>query len=491
MIRAISAYVALIALLVAQVAMAQVRPIGLIWDIPESTTQARAEVEVMRQHGIVHVYTTSVPGDEVLQVLRNYQIQLLVQHPLRYLTASDLERNGVMLQSEIMQEWNRIRVYPHLVGYSLFFEGAIFRPDFLGLAATLRPSGLPDQLAYYTSDMSPSEGYSIPMKRIGLIQTMNEAYTMLESAPDAHFLVLVYDTENHDIASWYKLLKSAGTGRIYVDSRYYFIDDEVNESIRQLVNSIQSDPEFLLPIRQREVDPQPFDGYSVLVFLVILIVFGIHYAFDPTYRKSLQRFLVSNRIFIDDLVQRRAKLTFSNYIVATYVILLSGAFVMSVAEFSVSHSGTELLSYFFTILDAENLLIYSFLAGCAASALILALLIPWGAYMNKGTAHIMSYTTIMLWPNHFLFIFIMLAIAASRAFNSAHLTALLGAVFVAMPLLSYSYAGFKLIRYSFRSGLPYLILYFIPPFAIITGFIWWLATSTSLFQLAELTIFLP
>lgn len=490
MIRALVAYTALVVLVLAQLADAQVRPVGLIWDIPESTPQARAELEVMRQNGITHVYTTSVPQDELLQLLRNYQVHLLAQHRARYLTAAAMERNGAAIQADILQEWNRIRVYPHLTGYSLFFEGALFRPDFLGLAATLRPAGMSDQHAFFVSDMSPPEGYSVPMSRVGLVQTMDEAPYQLRQVPDAHFLVMVDPSESTDIAAWYELFKTAGSGRLYIDSKIYFVDSEFHTSIRQLIGDIQSDPEYLLPIRQRE-DSQALDGYSVVVFLIILVIFGIHYAFDPTYRKSLQRFVMSNRIFVDDLVQRRAKLTFSNYIVAAYVIILSGAFVMSIAEFSVSRSGVELIASFIPLIDAGNLLFYAFLAGCAASALVLALLIPWGAYMNKGTTHVMSYTTIMLWPNHFLFIFIMVAIVMSRAFNSAQLTAMLGVVFVAVPVLSYTYAGFKLIRYSFRSGLPYMILYFIPPFAIIASLIWWLLTNTTLFQLAELIIYLP
>lgn len=490
MIRAFMAYAWLIVLVLANITAAQVRPIGLIWDVPESAPQARADMEVMRQHGITHVYTTSVPSDDVIQTMRNYQLHLLAQHPARYLTTSELERGGLALQAAILQDWNRLRVYPHLTGMSLFFEGALFRPDFIGLAASLRPAGMPDRHAYFVSDLVPQEGYSVPMQRVGLIQTLDEAKRHLQENFDTHFLVPVDPSDAPDISSWYELFKSAGTGRLYIDSKIFFVDTEQNISLRQLVADIQSDPEYLLPIRPSE-NELALDGYSVVVFLIILIVFGIHYAFDPTYRKSLQRFVMSNRIFVDDLVQRRAKLTFSNYIVAIYILVLSGAFVMSVAEFSVSRSGVELLAHFIPIIDDSNLLFYSFMAGCVASATVLALLAPWGAYMNKGTAHVMSYTTIMLWPNHFLFIFIMVAIVLSRAYNSAQLTAALGAVFVAMPLLSYSYAGFKLIRYSFRSGLPYLILYFTPPFVLIAALLWWLMTNTNLFQLAELTIYLP
>lgn len=490
MIRALLAYAALVVIASAQLAEAQVRPVGLIWEIPESVTQARAELELMRQNGITHVYTTAVPQDEMQQLLRNYQVHLLAQHEARYLTASELERHGAAIQTEILQEWNRIRVYPHLTGYSLFFEGALFRPDFVGLASSLRPPGISDQHAFFVSDMNPPEGYSLPMRRIGLVQAMREASYQLNLADDANFLVMVDPDDDQDIAAWYAMFKSTGSGRLYVDAKIYFVESDFNIALRQLIADIQSDPEYLLPIRQRE-ESLALDGYSVVVYLILLVVFGIHYAFDPTYRKSLQRFLMSNRIFVDDLVQRRAKLTFSNYIVAAYIILLSGIFLMSIAEFSVSRSGVELISHFIPLVNADSLLFYAFIAGCVASAVILALLIPWGAYMNKGTAHVMSFTTIMLWPNHFLFVFIMVAIVLSRAYNSAQLTAILGAVFVAMPLVSYSYAGFKLIRYSFRSGLPYMILYFAPPLSIIAVLMWWLATNTTILQLAELTIFLP
>jgi len=467
-----------------------VRPIGIIWQPPESTTQARAEVELMRQNGISHLYTTSVPSDELLQVLRNNQMHLLVQNPLKYVTTWHLEHHRQELKTDIQQHWSRLRTYPYLSGYSLFFEGALNRTDFLGLVSELRPAGMSDKLAYYSSDLDPPTGYSVPMNRLGLVQSMEEAIHLTSSNEGMSFLVLIAPSDSDEIGEWYELLKSTGSGRLYLMSEILFVDSEVHSMLINLIKEIQTDPEYLLPVMQTP-DTMHQDGYSILFFLAVIVIFGIHYAFDPTYRKSLQRFFLSNRIFVDDLVHRRAKLTFSNYIVIVYISFLSGTFLMAITEFKVSTSGVELLSYFVPFLSTENVLFFGFLAGSTVPIVVLALLIAWGGYMNKGTTHFISYMTIILWPNHLLFGVVIVSIVLARILNDPYMAAIMTMIVMIMPIIAYSYGGFKLIRYSFRSGLPYLLLYFAPPFVMLASLVWWLIRHTPAIQLAELMIRLP
>ncbi len=489
-LRAYTIPILLIILAISQAVSAQVRPIGIIWHPPVSVTQARAEIELMRQHGIGHVYTADVPSDELLQILRNYQIHLLVQQPVKYLTTWHLEHQLPELKADIQLNWNRLRAYPFLSGYSLFFEGAIHRLDFIGLVPELLPPDMSDQLAFYSSDVEPPSGYSIPISRIGLVQSIGEAKSLVMSNQNLSYLVFVTPTENQDIGQWYDLLKSPGSGRLYLTSDILFVDKAYHTSLLILIKEIQSDPEYLLPIAQVS-DTQRYDGYSILFFVVIVVVFGIHYAFDPTYRKSLQRFFLSNRIFVEDLVQGRAKLTFSNYIAILYIAMLSGTFLMAIIEFNVSTSGLELLSHFFPFLNINNVLLFGFLTGSVLSMVVMTFLIPWGAFMNKSTTQFMSYVTIILWPNHLLFVFVILSIVLTRVLNDPYIAALLSIIVVALPIFSYSYGGFKLIRYRFRSGLPYLFLYFVPPFVILASLVWWLVKYTPIIQLAELTLSLP
>jgi hypothetical protein len=489
-LRAHTIPIVLIILALSQAVSAQVRPIGIIWQPPESITQARAEVELMRQNGISHVYTTSFPSDELLQVLRNNQMHLLVQHPAKYLTTWYLEHHRQELKTEIQQHWSRLRAYPYLTGYSLFFEGALNRIDFLGLVSELRPQGMSDKMAYYSSDMDPPTGYSLPMNRLGLVQSIDEVAYMTSSNESMNFLVNVTSTSPEYIGHWYELLKSSGSGRLYLPSEILFVNTAEYSTLLNLIKEIQSDPEYLLPVVSTP-DTKHQDGYSVMFFLVVIVIFGVHYAFDPTYRKSLQRFFLSNRIFVDDLVHRRAKLTFSNYIVIVYISFLSGTFLMAITEFKVSTSGVELLSYFVPFLSTQNVLFFGFLAGSTIPIVVLALLIAWGGYMNKGTTHFISYMTIILWPNHLLFGVVIVSIVLAKILNDPYVAAIMSMFVVVMPIIAYSYGGFKLIRYSFRSGLPYLLLYFAPPFLILASLVWWLIHHTPVIQLAELMIILP
>src|SRR5690606_26183373 len=112
---------------------AQMRPIGLIWELPDTEIQIKAEAQYFYDNGFRHVYLIGVPDQSTLAVLRNYQINILVQFPIYYLTSISAINKSNTYRTAIDESWDSIRTYPYLTGYSLFYEGMVHNPDFMSI----------------------------------------------------------------------------------------------------------------------------------------------------------------------------------------------------------------------------------------------------------------------------------------------------------------------------------------------------------------------
>ena len=470
--------------------MAQMRPIGLIWELPDTEIQIKAEVQFFYDNGFNYVYLIGLPNQSTLSLLRNYQMNVLVQLPIYYLTTISATGKSVTYQKAIDETWGVIRSYPYLTGYSIFYEGMVHNPDFMSIIATWRPSGIGDNAVYYTSTLTPREGYYTQLNRLPLAQSLDNG--LKEALLNRDSMVIVRHTFEKDesLYSWYQLLRSDGSGRIYFPASNIMAGQNNTNAFLDLVIAMRSDPAFILPSEITEIESNE-DGISVLLFLVLCVVIGVHYSFDPTYRKSLHRFFQSNRFFVEDLVQRRLKLSFSNYLVGFYICVLYGVAAMSVAEFNVNESGLEMITHFLPFIDSDNLVILFFLMGMAIGILLLFTLVPWGGYMNKGHCNVTHYATIVMWPQHIMIALTAIYIVIVRIYPNTSLILAVWMMMLLVPVISYAYASIKLVRYSFRSGLPYLLLSFIPPFSILAalgiGFLYY-----SIFpELLELAIILP
>lgn len=470
--------------------MAQMRPVGLIWELPDTEIQIKAEAQFFYDNGFNHVYLIGLPNQSTLSLLRNYQMNILVQLPIYYLTTISATGKSVTYQKAIDETWDVIRTYPYLTGYSIFYEGMVHNPDFMSIIATWRPSGIGDNAVYYTSTLTPREGYFAPLNRLALAQTLDNG--LKEALLNREAMVIVRPASEIDesLYDWYQLFRSDGTGRVYFPASKIMAGQGNSNAFLDLVNAMRNDPAFILPSEITEVESNE-DGLTVLFFLVLCVVIGVHYSFDPTYRKSLHRFFQSNRFFVEDLVQRRLKLSFSNYLVGFYICVLYGVASMSIAEFSVKESGFKMITHFLPYIDSNNLIMLFFLMGMAIGLVLLFTLVPWGGYMNKGHCNVTHYATIVMWPQHILIALTAICIVIVRIYPNSSLILVVWMMMLLVPVISYAYASIKLVRYSFRSGLPYLLLSFIPPFSILAalgiGFLYY-----SIFpELFELAIILP
>jgi hypothetical protein len=484
---ALRAYTILLLMVSLAHAQDQVRPAGLIWEVPDSINVIQSELQQIDQAGFNHILIIGQPDEELLRMLRNYEMRIILQVPEYYLTRYQINHRGTELRTLYEQTWNLVRDYPYLTGLSLFSEGEVYRPEFMESISELVPNGAKENLLLFSSTFQVPQGYFYPINRMGLCydpECVNDPVNLQSAQP----VILYLDTDlKPGLFRWFQLFKSKGTSHIYVPFREMINEEGNLTQAGQLYDILKKDPGFLVP-----GDPVDSDnterGLSVMWAMILLFTWAIHYSFDPTYRKSIQRFFQSNRIFVEDLVKKRSRMIFSNYMSVLYVAILFGITSLAVAEYAINDTSIQLLQFFIPFLNEHNIYRISFFGGMLVGLSQLIIMIPWGAYVNRSKCHIANFSTIALWPNHILFgLLILLLVILPLEPSNFIIVNLLGLMFL-MPLGAYSYAGIRLVGYSNKPVIIYAFLFYSIPF-LVAGGTWWLVRQQSpLVELSELLL---
>jgi hypothetical protein len=487
---ALRAYTILLLVVNLAYAQDQVRPMGLIWEIPESMDLVRSDLEMMDQAGYNHLVAIGQPNDELVQLLRNYEMRVLFQLPEFYLTRNSIDHRKAQLRTLYDQSWAIVRDYPFLSGLSLFMEGEVYRKEFLEMVSTLKPGEAKESLLFFGSAFPVPTRYAFPAKRMGLCHDV-ECVNNEVNAESKQALLLYSDVDLELILfHWFELFKSSGDAYLYVPLGEIIDEDGNLTQAGKLYDVLKKDPGFLVP-NDRQQNNDADVGLAAMWLIIVLMIWAIHYSFDPTYRKSIQRFFQSNRIFIEDLVNKRSRMFFSNYISLAYICVLFGIAILAVSEYMIDETGIQLIRHFIPFITDDNYLIFGFWMGFLLAFIFFLVLIPWGAYVNRSKCHITNFATITLWPNFTLFGWMILFIVyLSNNPNDMLVAAFMGLFFL-YPLLSYIYAGIRLVVYSNMPFIVFTLTFFSVPFGL-AAVLWWLIRYWSpVLELSELLLRLP
>lgn len=466
------------------------RPVGLIWENPASEAQARVELERIAALGFGHIIVIGMPAQSTYAVMESLEIRAIVQMPVYFLTPFSARQRQGAVQAQLDEAWSSAGQYALLQGLSVFWEGSAFDPELLRLVAEWSPGNARDDMLLYVSSMPPPEGYSIPHRRLALAYHADEALAAAAAQPDSPLLVMPKDGEHGPLYDWYRLLTAEGTGRVYMPAAYVLHSEGWPAEFTGLLEAIRQNPDFVMPRSEKTETPHA-GGYAVLLYVILLVTAGMHYAIDPTYRKSINRFFQSNRFFVDDLVNRRLKLSFSNYLVAAQLCLLYGVAALAFVEFGLSEAGVWMVGHFLPMHQHEAVLALFALGGTLLGVVLCLVLILWGGFMNRDHCYINHYATIVLWPQHLLFLFVPVYLVLMQLYPGSGIPSVAWVGMLVLPAVAYVYASIKLMKYSYRAGLPYFVLSFLPPFALLSALAYAILVGSPLPDLFALAMRLP
>lgn len=441
-------------------ASAQLRPVGIAWTIPKTDKESLEQIEHLYANGFRHIYLQGVPGPAELFALRSRGMYVLQQFPLYYLTPYTVRSRQDRIEESLFQYDKAYQNYPNFEGISLFYEGSIDHRDMMKEVSGWLSSKSRPYPSFFATHQLTEDTLVQNLAPIFLAKSLDEAFQHSARYPDRPLVLEWLDDIETTEYIWYRLIKQPGSGRIYLP--YQVLQDTAQYGVvLKTLRRLQNDPEDILVGRYTPDSPDE-KGSTLISFLLLSFVFLSYYSFDPNYRKSVQRFFRSNKMFMDEVFNRRLRLPFPSLLVFVSSILLYGILHLAVYEYLVNDPVAFMIGSLFPKYVLDHLAWMSFGFGVGYGSLVLWFLMLWGTTMNRRSCNFSQFTLVFLWPMHILFYIGLLMIFFVTSLPNPSILFLLWMLTMGLPLIAYLYVNLKLSRYGKRRGVLYQLLKMTP-----------------------------
>jgi hypothetical protein len=298
------------------------------------------------------------------------------------------------------------------------------------------------------------------------------------------------NSNNFNVRNLERLFKKAQEYHnppIFFNSDWLFSLYEQHIQIFDYIATLSQDPNSLFSTKAPSKNA-PASNWLVILLLLVWCITAVHYAFEPTYRKSIQRYFYNHNFFVNDVIERHTRLSTSGLIVLLVQSLIGGMFFYAIAQYSFTQLGYEALVSHYPFLG--------FLAGQRISLLFIGfasvliynmICITWLYFGIFGINYYSQAVTLHTWSQHINVINLSIIITLIMAHGPAILIYFFGIVFILNILLSFYTSVFDTIKLTEKPYLQHLYTTFPYTIALI-GMIVWLLTGTHFIQVCRLAI---
>lgn len=356
-------------------------------------------------------------------------------------------------------------------------RGPAVTPDLSGVTDTAVRPGMPGDTA--------SAGEPAPTGETGTAG-MTVSADDVNPIPVAGFIWVA--EQGFDIRRFQDMLmRTQPYGDIPVFLHKFWVGNHLKDGLEDVLIAYAGDSDAVFP-NPRPSDPPPAINWHIILLLLIWISFALHYAFFPTYNKSLIRYFTHHQFFIDDIFERRIRLASTPFYVNLQTALIFGLFFHALYSYYLNSTGTDVLRHYLFLPEWIHPSVMIFIVGVIFSLIYNAIMTIWVFAPTIETQWANPAAVTYIWPQHILLPVITLMItvhisgAPSIIFNS------LAVLFLLIWLSSFYIAAFNMRRYAERKTLYDILSWGLQVFVI--GFLsWWVLYELGLRDVLQLAAF--
>jgi hypothetical protein len=496
-----------LAILLTSPAKAQ-RHFGIVWNPPASESEAARELFRYQQIGIRTLMIEGIHDMGIVDVLNGFDFKVIVRIPQPYLTASRLDNILTEARDLVLQHTDYYRGNEFIAGYILFSDGQINSRRFTRrMEQILREFRIQTDRAAYFITGNTTNTFSPDQKPDGMIVRISENSRIPAGAEPRSFLLagepdsvitddagipvsgFLWDSmEGLDIRIFQEMLQLT---RPYVDIPVFlqqnWVSSHLNDGLDEILIAYAGDSDVIFPNPVPETPP-PATNWHIIILLLIWISFAIHYAYFPTYNKSLFRYFANHQFFIDDIFERRIRFTLTPLFINLQTALIFGLFFYSILTFHVNSTGIEVIRHYLYLPEWMNPHLFIFLSAVLFKLVFNGIMTAWVFAPSLDTRWANPAAVTYIWPQQFLLPVITLMLTVNMAGGSAILFNLLAVLFLLIWLSSYYIAAFNMRLYVERKSLYDGLSWGLQiPLLILA--LWWILLGSGLWDVFRLAAF--
>lgn len=505
----------LLPLLTAEPGKAQ-RHLGVQWEVPEDRRALMSQLRTFRQLELSHLEVNAPLPEAAWDSIRASGMQVWAAVPLSYPTRRAFAAPDSAIVATLENFLPAFIGRPSVTAVRLFRHGAMHDARFrAALAPFLRqirasyggdlyhlrsPGAARAQQAGPAGPGTPRGGsldfamQAVPVRAgyaAGAPLPGMEASGV--NAPGAW--LYRPDGEMAPFLGPFKRLLEETSGRpeapVFVRSGWLLDNLERHPSLAETLRlyATEGDPVFPLPEESYPVEDRI--GMGVLLLFLLWGSVALHYSLSPIYRRSIKRFFISHRFYVNDVLHRHVRAPAQGAIMMLQHAVLTGILAYSLGSYLLTPAGTQALLFHLPGIAMFGGVHFSlFCWGALATLLVESVCILWLLVLNKRIKFFSQVTNLYNWPlqANLVTVTVLFALMISRP-GGGHVTvALLMGVFLLLFLGSFVLTAFDTSRLLTKKRVWFLLstvgLYLL----LLVGGIGWVLGKTDLAAIVSLAL---
>jgi len=264
---------------------------------------------------------------------------------------------------------------------------------------------------------------------------------------------------------FYRKLKSllemtAGIEPVVIVIDGEFALEQLSESahLKTVIQNFQLRHAVVVPVPAGEPEAHSLNP-PILILLLIIFSYMLHYSYQPRYRHSLGRFFFNHSFFTDDIIENRIQLATPGFILLTQHIVMSGLMFYTASLALLTDKGLESLFFHFPLLNfLPQSHISLFFIGVVISALSKAIALLWLHLINRKLQYFSQVLNLYAWPLQVNLIPAMLGVVAFEAGMNENLMIFLFMIFLFTWYMGFNIAAIDSARALEKNSVLYLTL---------------------------------
>lgn len=422
---------------------------GVYWEADSNPRQWSRQLESYRDLGLTYIEIPVTSPVSLADTISQFPFVTLIRFDEQYLTTSIVVQQKEDLLDRYIAGIQKFEQIPNIGAFGLYEYSSsfsdTFNTAFNDLENTLRDY---TDVDFYEIGARSQPGLSFS------IAVINS-----DSLPSATTYLFNKEYDHSDLQLLTELITQSPS-LIFFDHKW--LQDALTDhaELAHAIKGYQHSGEFILPLKKSEQTTPGFQ-WVIFIYLVILLSFGIHIRFVPTYKPLIFRYFSFHRFFVDDVMRYRERSAISGVFLLIHHALFAGIGLYLIGHTFISPIGLESFYYHLPALAVTGHNYFSlFVLGFALAILIEFLGIFWLYLPNKAMKHFSQVLTLYTWIFHLDFILISLMLLSHLTNGSSVFILSMGIIFILVWLTGFFLTALDSSKYLMKGRVKYMILTF-------------------------------
>lgn len=476
------------------------RDFGVTWDIPGDSSAVDKELTLFKKAGIAFIEVEEIPDSAIVGKIRERGFILYITAPVRFPVVQTLAEPDSSVTAVYRQLLSLALRGEPAGAIGIFSYGQTRHESFVEAISRITREireNTDIQLYYRSGSAESSTVDSLFDFRIVDMKVTPE----FNNLPDTLFQQAEAFSFNPVPAldpmitpfKWFLEKLSINRDAIlFMNDDWLINAQSAYPQISRILSEYARSPDAVFPLPEEQFITSYSHNWIILILLILWGSFAATYNFEPTYRKSLPRYFVGHKFFVDDIVNRQIRPVLPTVVILLQHALVGGIFLYSTSYALFSQRGmTALLHHipwlgllgeqYMGIFRTGTLLTFGFEVLCLA----------WLYFISREVKYFSQVATLYAWPLQLNLFVVTIMVTLLMTHHLQIFLIPAGILFLIIMLSAFLMTAFDTVKF-LKSHPNWYITGTVGIYMIlICGFIIYLATNAYFINVLKLALALP